>query len=444
MEGLGFARTREFWVRFGWGVLTGFIAAVGAFIFVALMDFGIDLIWPEPPTDGTSLSGSFQIVVIMTVGGFIVGMIHSLTNAEEQNPFLAMVSGRLEPKTLPASLLVSLVTLVSGFSLGPEIPAGMIAGGLSTWISERRKLAEDISKTNIISSIMAAYSGVFTSPLAILVMPLELPHKQSLAFLGTLIIAGAAAVIGFIVFFIGGGFEFSGMLQLLDLPDYEMEIWHLPVGLVLGVVGALLTLIYGLIGKGMRLLVAPINHLPILRGTLAGLLLGLLGMALPLTLFLGSGGLVAVTNNAAELGVALLIVYVFAKMVATAGAQATGFIGGPIFPMFFIGGTAGTVVHLLFPQIPIALSVGSMMAAVPAALLPIPFSLSLLTILIAGLDIFDAIPVMIAALTGFLVVQGLGLLRRNEKPQKNSAGAQNEHAPAEESGSADDNNDSVS
>jgi len=101
-------------------------------------------------------------------------------------------------------------------------------------------------------------------------------------------------------------------------------------------------------------------------------------------------------------------------------------------------------VHLLFPQIPIALSVGSMMAAVPAALLPIPFSLSLLTILIAGLDIFDAIPVMIAALTGFLVVQGLGLLRRNEKPQKNSAGAQNEHAPAEESGSADDNNDSVS
>ena len=85
----------------------------------------------------------------------------------------------------------------------------------------------------------------------------------------------------------------------------------------------------------------------IVRSTLGGLLLGLLTIALPLTLFLGSGGLVVVTENAAELGVTLLIVYVFAKMLATAGAQSTGFIGGPIFPIFFIGGTAGAVGFLV-------------------------------------------------------------------------------------------------
>jgi len=90
---------------------------------------------------------------------------------------------------------------------------------------------------------------------------------------------------------------------------------------------------------------------------------------------MGCGGLVVVTENAAQLGVTLLIVFVFAKILATAGAQATGFIGGPIFPMFFIGGTAGTGVHLLFPKIPLALSVSTMMAAVPAALLPIAITL---------------------------------------------------------------------
>ena len=58
MEGLGFARTREFWVRFGWGVLLGFLGALGAYIFVALMDFGINLLWRQPP-DAAFLSGSW-------------------------------------------------------------------------------------------------------------------------------------------------------------------------------------------------------------------------------------------------------------------------------------------------------------------------------------------------------------------------------------------------
>jgi H+/Cl- antiporter ClcA len=380
------------------------------------MNFGIGLLWPTPP-DPAFLSGSWQIVVIMTVGGFLVGLLYQYTNAREVNPFVSMVKGDMDTRPVPAGVLVSLITLVSGFSLGPEIPAGMIAAGLSDWVSKWRNLKEDVRKSNIVSGVVAAYSGVFTSPLAILMIPIELPHMQSLAYYSVLIIAAAAGVIGFVVFFLGGGFEFSGMLRLLDLPEYTLEIWHILVGVVLGVLGALLILIYGLMRKGLNRLVVPLNRMPIVRSTLGGFLLGLLAMALPLTLFLGSGGLVVVTENAAELGVALLIVYVFAKMLATAGAQSTGFIGGPIFPMFFIGGTAGTVVHLLFPQIPIALSIGCMMAAVPAALLPIPISLGLLTMLIAGLSILDAIPVFVAALVGFLVVQGFGLIKRDQ-PEK--------------------------
>jgi H+/Cl- antiporter ClcA len=416
MDRLGFARSRQFWVRFGWGILLGLVSALGAYIFVAIMDFGINLLWPEPP-DSAFMSGTWQIVVIMTTAGFLVGLLYRFTNAREINSIMAMVKGDMDTRPVPAGLLVSLISLVSGFSLGPEVPAGMIAAGLSTWISKWRKLSAEVRKSNIVSGVVAAYSGVFTSPLGILMIPIELPHTQSVAYYGTLIIAAAAAVIGFVVFFAGEGFEFSGMLRLLDLPDYELEIWHILVGIVLGALGAVLTLIYGLTTKVLKRIAEPLNRMPIVRSTLGGLLLGLLGMALPLTLFLGSGGLVVVTDNAAELGVTLLTIYVFAKILATAGAQATGFIGGPIFPMFFIGGTAGTVIHLLFPQIPISLSVSTMMAAVPAALLPIPITLGLLTMLIAGLSITDGIPIFVAALVGFLVVQGLGLMK-GEHPEK--------------------------
>ena len=425
MEGIGFARSKEYWVRFGWGVLLGFLSAVGAFIFVAIMDFGIDLLWPESPEAFLS-SRSWMIVVIMTVGGFLVGLLYQFTNAREVDPFGAMVKGIMESRPVPAGLLVSLITLVSGFSLGPEVPAGMVAAGLSNWVSEWRKLSAEVRKSNIVSGVVAAYSGVFTSPLAILMFPIEMPHMQSLAYYGTLIIAAAAAVIGFVVFFVGGGYKFSGMLRLLDLPAYDFQVWHIAVGVVLGIVGALLIVIYGALLKGLNVLVKPLHRMPIVRNTLGGLLLGLLGWALPLTLFLGSGSLVVVTDNYKTIGIGLLIVYVFAKMLATAGALATRFIGGPIFPMFFIGGTAGTVVNLLFPEVPLALSVSCMMAAVPAALLPIPISLGLLTMLIAGLSITDAIPVFIAAMTGFLVVKGFGLIRpeKTDKEEGKSADKQ--------------------
>ena len=312
MERLGFARSRGFWVRFGWGILLGLLSALGAYIFVAIMDFGINLLWTEPP-DAAFLSGAWQIVVIMTVAGFVVGLLYRFTNAREINSIMAMVKGDMDTRPVPAALLVSLISLVSGFSLGPEVPAGMIAAGLSTWVSKWRNLSDEIRKSNIVSGVVAAYSGVFTSPLAILMIPVELPHMQSVAYYGTLIIAAAAAVIGFVVFFAGEGFEFSGMLRLLDLPDYEFEVWHIAVGVVLGAIGALLTLIYGLTTKGLKRLVQPLNRMPIVRSTLGGLLLGLLGMALPLTLFLGSGGLVLVTENAAQLGVTLLIIYVIRK-----------------------------------------------------------------------------------------------------------------------------------
>ena len=118
----------------------------------------------------------------------------------------AIVKGRLDPRPVPGELLVSLVSLIGGFSLGPEVPSGMLAGGLATWISERRKLSEEVQRTNVLSGIMGAYGGLFTTPFAFLIMPVELPHRQRPRYYGTLVIGGAAAVLGFALFFaLSGG-----------------------------------------------------------------------------------------------------------------------------------------------------------------------------------------------------------------------------------------------
>ncbi len=70
-------------------------------------------------------SGNWRIAVITTVGGLIVGLIHVIDKqAREVNVFAALASGTIDRRALPGAIAGALVSLVDGFSLGPEVPTG--------------------------------------------------------------------------------------------------------------------------------------------------------------------------------------------------------------------------------------------------------------------------------------------------------------------------------
>ncbi len=410
-------RSKKYWQRLGWGVLVGLLSAVGAFIFLALMDRGIALVWPDPPS-WEPFSGSWTIVVIMTVAGLVVGLLHHFTDAAQLDVFQAVDDGRLDPKPVPASLLTSLVSLIGGFSLGPEVPSGMLAAGLGTWLSELRQLDESTSRSNVLGGVAGAYAGLFSSPFALLMMILESTHMQTIMYYGTLFIVGLAAAVGFSLFFWLGGNMFSPLLGLVQPQDYDLRVWHIGVGILFGILALPVAILFLLIVKLLMTLVAPLNKQPIIRGVVGGFLLGLLGKALPLTLFLGTDGLSETTSQAAEIGVGLLILFALAKLLALGGALSFGFIGGPIFPLLFVGATLGAAINLIFPEIPLGLAVGCMMAAVPAAIVPIPLALAVIVILVVGLSPMDSLPVFMAVLTAFAVAHGLGLFVGAQKKKE--------------------------
>jgi H+/Cl- antiporter ClcA len=415
-------RSKEYWQRLGWGLFVGLLSAMGAFIFIALMNLGQSLIWPDL-TDWTPFSGPWVMVVIMTVAGFLVGLIHHFTSASELNVFAALKVGFMEPKPVPASLLASLVSLIGGFSLGPEVPTGMLAAGLGSRVSNWRKMDAESTRTNVLSGVSAAYAGLFSSPFVVLMMLLESVHVQSPAYYGTLLITGLAAAVGFGLFYVLGGDTYSSLLGLLSPPAYDMRLWHLGVGIVLGILAVPVGLLFPMMTKIISRLVAPLNRQPVIRGTLGGLLLGLLAVALPITVGLGTNEIVLVYQHASEIGVALLVVFAFAKLLALSGALSFGFIGGPIFPLLFVGSTLGTAIHLLFPQLPLGLTVGCMMVAVPAAVVPIPLALGVIGIAIIGLSPSNALPVILASLIAHATVQGLGLFGGGEKGKRVTAKA---------------------
>jgi H+/Cl- antiporter ClcA len=400
-------KSRTYWKKMAWGLSLGFMGAVAALIFILLMDLGQSFYIPYTTNTWQLFTGPWWLVVIMTGAGLIVGLIHHYTPAKQMDVFDAMEKGYLDPKPMPSSVVASLVSLIGGFSLGPEVSTGMLVTGLASWISKKRNLDPDTTSIMVKSSISGAWAGLFSSPFAMLIMLLESKHKQSVIFYGTLLIAGLAAVIGFAIFYAFQNFNYSSLLGLLSPPEYHLTLWNLIESIFLGILAVLVALVFVILNKIFSRLVEPLNNRPIIRSTLGGFLLGLLAVAIPTTFGMGSTSMPVVYQHAAEIGVVLLIVFALTKLVALSGALNFGFIGGPIFPLLFVGSCMGDAVHLIFPQIPLGLALGCMIVAVPAALVPIPLALGAIGIIVIGLSATNALPVLVAALVAFAVTRGL-------------------------------------
>ncbi|MGD1939945.1 MAG: chloride channel protein [Leptolyngbyaceae cyanobacterium] len=408
MKPVGYGRSREYWIRFAWGTLMGLIGAVVSLVYILIVH-GIEHVLWHGDMAIAPFSGSVKIVIITTLAGFIVGLIHKMMPTEEIDVFGAIPRGDMDLTHTVGAVLASIVSLIGGFALGPEAPTGILAGGVGVWLSKKRQLPKELVRTNLFGSVAGAFAGLFTAPFAVILMGLELQHRQSPYYYGTLTIMAVSSLLGFIVFYTAGGDRFSAVLRLLELPSYQLAQWHLPMAVLLGLLAVVFAFLFAFLIKVWHQLMAPLHDQPMIRCTGIGFLVGLMGMAMPITLFLGSEGLLTVVAGRGELAMGFLLLSALLKVVAVTVVLAGGFIGGPIFPLFFVGGTLGVILWQLFPGLPLMLAVGCMMAAVPCAVVPFPATLAVIVLLITGTPVVNAIPVLTAALTAHFVFKGIVL-----------------------------------
>jgi len=104
--------------------------------------------------------------------------------------------------------------------------------------------------------------------------------------------------------------------------------------------------------------------------------------------------------------VGFLLLLVVVKALLTSTSFASGFDGGPVFPLLFIGGTLGLALSQILPFIPQGVGVTAGMAGVACAILPLPLTITLLLGLLGGQP--DLLPVIaIGSVTGMLVARVL-------------------------------------
>jgi H+/Cl- antiporter ClcA len=94
----------------------------------------------------------------------------------------------------------------------------------------------------------------------------------------------------------------------------------------------------------------------------------------PQTLFFGEKEIQTIVETGATLGLTMLLIVGFAKMLAISFTLHSGFRGGFIFPLFYLGGTFGYAIALVMPDIHPTIAMVCMMAAVNVAITKTPIS----------------------------------------------------------------------
>lgn len=398
---------RQLLVAVGLGVFGG----VFALAFSAVTKWAVDAIFGEP-TDEV-WAGEWWWILVIAGGAVLVYALRKGMNVPEEVPGAVALAkaAEVDPKLAPRLVVISAVSLIVGASLGPSFAIVVAGGGVGAWVVSRVEDVEpEAEHQYTLTGMTGALGAVFTSPLFATVLGNELSPTKKEAYVAAFIPQFLAATVGYVIFF---SVTDETMLGAFSVPGYEFELGHLPLGVVLGVFAAITLLVHATIGNAVRRLVA-IVQVPWLSAAAGGGLIGFMAFALPLTAAGGSSQLTYTADSVATLGIGLLAAVLIGKMIAMTLSQEVGFLGGTVFPILFIGGTAGALVHAIFPDIPAPLAMAAMIAAVPGATIAAPVSFILIGFAGVALGPVGVAPVGIAVITSYLAISTVRFFKEQQ------------------------------
>ncbi len=405
-------KTRLLWFSLPVGILTallvyGFHIGIETFHLIFQEIIAHELLGP--------VLGSFGIVIALALAGLIVGFVmqhfvgheryHGVTGIIES---VALTGGRLPYLKMPFKALASMITLGAGGSAGPEDPSVQIGANLASWMGQRTRLSEEEVRLLVAAGAASAIAAAFNAPVAGVFFALEVVLNgvfNTNAF-GSIVLSAviASAVTNGIH---TTGTEVVGPLNYIL--DYPTEILlYLPLGVLLAVPSAgFVYLVYGQRDLWHRL----DRHIPIpLKTALAGVLVGLVGIALPEILGTGRETMNAVLSGELQFGFWMLILIGVVKMVMTAVTLGGGFIGGVFAPSLFIGTMFGAAygqgLHALFPGVdPQAYAIAGM-AGMMSGVLRAPITAIMIVFELTN-DYLLILPIMLTTIICMMLAERL-------------------------------------
>lgn len=322
------------------------LATVAARVLLLLIDLITNLAWygrwsfaPATPWDHTlGLWG----VLIPVGGGLIVGAMarygsaairgHGIPEAMEQ--VLKHESRIPAPMTILKPLSAA-IAIGTGGPFGAEGPIIATGGALGSLLGQALHITADERKTLLAAGAAAGMAAIFGSPIAAVLLAIELLlfeyRARSLVPVTMAAAVAATARHGF-----GGSGVIFPMIGVVAPDLTSLGIYAL-VGAAVGGAAVVITRTLYLVEEGFERLPISWPWWP----ALGGLAVGLVGLWVPRTLGVGYANIEA--ELAGTLTGAALAVLVGAKLISWLLALGSGTSGGTLAPLFTIGGGLGAL-----------------------------------------------------------------------------------------------------
>jgi H+/Cl- antiporter ClcA len=395
--------------------------------------------------------GEFWWVIITSTGGFLCGLILLFPGAPRYGSIRTSFHDICDLKgcaaETPFVLASSLIAMATGAPLGPELAVSTmgscLAAVLASCLNVDRRTEAGLVQTGLAGSL----GGLLLSP----ILGVTLAHELSVTgrrsdllldtltcseigiprdvvahrdhdFMEQVTLGGTAATGAYIISRLLLNHASSEWGRVMDLGEDVFEIWHLaaavPIGLVCGVTGILAI---GLIGifqsirvSSCRILDEKLKFPPwigiVVLPTVGGFVHGLLSVWNPA--LVGSGMRVVfdvLRDDAVATHVPWLVASAGGKLASMSICIGFGLVGGPIFPMIFVGLCLGMA---MTPLVPVSLAVPCCMCATVGSFVPIPFTLVFYIAFSMTLSVNQIGPVFVANFVAFTFVGGLGIIKR--------------------------------
>lgn len=348
------------------GMVIGVIAGFGAVVFYLAMRYTTDLLlgglacyhMPTPRVEGGSAGSSqyqrpWALPLLTTAGALVSALIVAkfAPEASGHGTDSAIEAVHTDPRHIRGRVVLvkmisSALTIGSGGSGGREGPTAQISAGFASMLTRRLHLSDTDGRILVSLGVGAGIGAIFGAPLGGAVLAASIIYRDDFEY-RTLYPGFITSATAYAVF--GSFLGFDPMFGYVDA-EYRFEdagplLWFV----VLGVVAATVGYLYARIFYATGTLTARLPGGPVLKPTVGGLLVGLLGLAIPQILSSGYGWvqLATMTDGLTAIPLWIVLALPIAKIVATSLSIGTGGSGGIFGPGIVIGAFVGAALWRL-------------------------------------------------------------------------------------------------
>ncbi|HET8897277.1 MAG TPA: chloride channel protein [Rhodanobacteraceae bacterium] len=340
------------------------------------------------------------VIVVPVIGGLIVGVMarwgsqairgHGIPEAMEQ---VLLNESKIAPRITFLKPISSAIAIGSGGPFGAEGPIIATGGALGSFFGQLLRVTASERKVLLAAGAAAGMAAVFASPLAALILAVELLlfELRASSLIPVALAAFSATTVRYGISGDAAGFAMPAMPS----PGAEALVFYVLLGALIGVISIAVThIVYGIEDAFAKL---PIHWM--WWPAIGGVAVGVIGWIAPLTLGVGYTNIEAIVTG--HLAAGALAMLCLMKFLSWSIALGSGTSGGTLAPLFTIGGALGALAGIGIAVVAPSFGVDPRMAAlVGMAAIFVGASRALLTSIVFALETTHAVSGLLPLLGG--------------------------------------------